>query len=322
MLIFIIAYQRYYIPNIGLLYVENKKERCKNIYPIDVVYTWVDSSDPEWKKSILKYTPESKVKNNIRFPDEQNPDLELETSLMLLFNHAGHIIRNVYIVTADKQIPKCIYKQYFKNKSIHVVHHSEIWKKDLVKELPVFNSISIECNLHRIPGLSELFIYFNDDVYLTKKLNINNYFCNNKIIVQNMKKTKPLTAKCTHSVIYKNLIEKFYPMRQLWHGFHCLSKTACIEAENDIKYNWINDTIKSKFRNGKNIPFIGYVVNYALKNNLAYRAPNPLKLLNIRSNLDYTKEKYNKESDYDVICINNGMKITDSIEKLKNIYLY
>ena len=35
--------------------------------------------------------------------------------------------------------------------------------------LPTFSSPAIEANLHRIPGLSEHFLYFNDDVFLGKK---------------------------------------------------------------------------------------------------------------------------------------------------------
>ena len=32
--------------------------------------------------------------------------------------------------------------------------------------LPTFSSPAIECHIHRIPGLSKKFIYFNDDVML------------------------------------------------------------------------------------------------------------------------------------------------------------
>jgi hypothetical protein len=35
--------------------------------------------------------------------------------------------------------------------------------------LPTFSSPAIEANLHRIAGLSEHFLYFNDDVFLGKK---------------------------------------------------------------------------------------------------------------------------------------------------------
>jgi hypothetical protein len=50
-------------------------------------------------------------------------------------------------------------------------------KDFLLKEnLPVFNADPIEINLHRIPGLSEKFVYFNDDTFLLKKTNSERFF--------------------------------------------------------------------------------------------------------------------------------------------------
>lgn len=45
--------------------------------------------------------------------------------------------------------------------------HREIIDHDY---LPTFNSHVIEANLHKIPNLSEHFIYFNDDVFVAKPL--------------------------------------------------------------------------------------------------------------------------------------------------------
>jgi hypothetical protein len=44
--------------------------------------------------------------------------------------------------------------------------------------LPTFNSGAIEMNLHHIPDLSEKFIYFNDDFFVTKKLSPDYFFTN------------------------------------------------------------------------------------------------------------------------------------------------
>ena len=43
--------------------------------------------------------------------------------------------------------------------------HREIIEQEY---LPTFNSHVIEANLHKIPNLSEHFIYFNDDVFVAK----------------------------------------------------------------------------------------------------------------------------------------------------------
>jgi hypothetical protein len=48
---------------------------------------------------------------------------------------------------------------------VRVVLHDDIFN-DPDKQLPTFNSLAIELMLHRIPGLSHHFLYFNNDVRL------------------------------------------------------------------------------------------------------------------------------------------------------------
>uniref|UniRef100_A0A1I8IBY8 Stealth_CR2 domain-containing protein n=1 Tax=Macrostomum lignano TaxID=282301 RepID=A0A1I8IBY8_9PLAT len=43
--------------------------------------------------------------------------------------------------------------------------------------LPTFNAPAIESHLHRIPGLSDHFLYFNDDVFLTKPVHPHDFYC-------------------------------------------------------------------------------------------------------------------------------------------------
>ena len=48
-----------------------------------------------------------------------------------------------------------------------MVPHTAIFPNK--SQLPVFSSPAIEANIHRIPGLSRYFAYFNDDVFLGAK---------------------------------------------------------------------------------------------------------------------------------------------------------
>lgn len=50
------------------------------------------------------------------------------------------------------------------NPKVSIVSHQEIFTNK--QALPTFSSPSIEMNLHHIKGLSNYFIYFNDDVFL------------------------------------------------------------------------------------------------------------------------------------------------------------
>ena len=61
------------------------------------------------------------------------------------------------------------------NEKIVVVKHEDFIPKEY---LPTFNSHTIELNLHRIKGLSEYFIYFNDDTFILDKLQEKDFFKN------------------------------------------------------------------------------------------------------------------------------------------------
>jgi len=58
---------------------------------------------------------------------------------------------------------------------LNIVYH-----RDYIPEeyLPTFSANPIELNLHRIPGLAEQFVYFNDDVYLTAPVKPTDFFVN------------------------------------------------------------------------------------------------------------------------------------------------
>ena len=52
-----------------------------------------------------------------------------------------------------------------KHPKLNIVCHEDFIPQ---KFLPTFNSHTIEWNFHRIPGLTEQFVYFNDDMFLLK----------------------------------------------------------------------------------------------------------------------------------------------------------
>jgi hypothetical protein len=78
-------------------------------------------------------------------------------------------VRHIYIVTADQR-PTWLAD----HPQISIVSHREIFPDTEV--LPTFNSHAIETCLHRIPGLSENFVYFNDDVFLGREVDISAFF--------------------------------------------------------------------------------------------------------------------------------------------------
>ncbi|ODB35861.1 hypothetical protein BB427_16265 [Pseudoalteromonas sp. BMB] len=93
-------------------------------------------------------------------------------------------IRNVYLVTAN-QAPGWLKTDHPK---LVQISHSDIFKDQ--SQLPSFNSSAIELNLHRIEGLSEQFLLFNDDTIIQKPLNKSYFFKsdypNDMYIVRNL----------------------------------------------------------------------------------------------------------------------------------------
>lgn len=147
--------------------------------PIDVVYTWVNGSDPIWleSKRIAKGEKEEEIPTPIvntttntttSPPDDSSSSNRYRDSNELLYSlrsiqkHAP-FTRTIYIVT-DHQIPKWL---NLANPNIRVIPHSLIYGN--LTDLPVFSSPSIESHLHSIPNLSQYFLYFNDDVFLGSK---------------------------------------------------------------------------------------------------------------------------------------------------------
>ncbi|XP_014244099.1 N-acetylglucosamine-1-phosphotransferase subunits alpha/beta isoform X1 [Cimex lectularius] len=94
-----------------------------------------------------------------RFSDKE----ELRYCLRSIEKHASWI-RNIYIVT-NGQIP---YWLNLENPRIKLITHDEIYRDE--NHLPTFSSPSIEVHLHRIPGLSEKFLYLNDDILIGKDI--------------------------------------------------------------------------------------------------------------------------------------------------------
>jgi hypothetical protein len=141
-------------------------------FPIDVVYTWVDGSDEGWRRKKRKAQAmlgmlDELVTTEARFACRG----ELKYSLRSLECFAPWVNR-IFIVT-DQQVPRWLDT---KNPRIRVVDHREIIPEQY---LPTFNSHVIEAHLHRIPELSEHYLYFNDDVMLARPLSAEHMFGSN-----------------------------------------------------------------------------------------------------------------------------------------------
>jgi len=148
--------------------------------PIDIVYLWVDGSDPAWRtkrRNSLRGLNQFDLKDLARYSNVEGrfrDNDELRYSLRALeqyFPNHGH----VYIIT-DGQVPKWLRL----SERISIIDHLDLIPQD---KLPTYDSGNIESYIHRIPGLSERYIYFNDDVFFGAPVDVNDWFWDGGIYV-------------------------------------------------------------------------------------------------------------------------------------------
>ncbi|MFE9422202.1 stealth conserved region 3 domain-containing protein [Kitasatospora sp. NPDC006697] len=149
-------------------------------FPIDAVVTWVDDTDPAWRErraGTLAALPERPATGDSaeRF---RNRD-ELRYCLRSIAMYAPWI-RHVFLLT-DGQCPDWLAVDH---PDVTVVSHRQIFADPNV--LPVFNSHAIESQLHRIPGLSEHFLYFNDDIFIGRPVKPEQFFQGNGVPLVNL----------------------------------------------------------------------------------------------------------------------------------------
>lgn len=133
---------------------------------IDFVIPWVDGNDPEWVKEKNKYQ-----QRNIDDSNSNNRfrDWGLLPYWFRAIEKFTPWVNKVYFVTwghvpsfLDLDCPK-----------LEVINHNDFIPKQY---LPTFSSHTIEMNLHKIPGLSEYFVYLNDDTFIIRSMKKTDFF--------------------------------------------------------------------------------------------------------------------------------------------------
>lgn len=140
---------------------------------IDFVVSWVDSGDPTWITKKNRYMGDIQDIKNDNVSEERYRDYG---TLMYFFRSVEKYaswVNHIYLIT-DNQIPKWLNSD---NKKVTVIDHRDIIDS---KYLPLFNSNAIEWNMNSIPGLSDNFVYFNDDYLLNGLVQPEDFFIDGK----------------------------------------------------------------------------------------------------------------------------------------------
>jgi hypothetical protein len=140
---------------------------------IDIVVPYVDSSDPIWQELYKQYAPKE-----VR--EDSNGKQRFRKNDLFKYWFRGveeyaPWINNVFLlVQSISQVPPWL----LRTDKIKIITHDRFIPKEY---LPVFNSQAIEMFLCKIPGLSEKFIYSNDDIYFIGPVLPEDYFIDNGV---------------------------------------------------------------------------------------------------------------------------------------------
>ena len=246
---------------------------------IDFVIPWVDGNDPDWMAEKNKYSKEdTKIDSLVNRYRDWDTLKYLFRSIELYTPW----VNKIHFVTWG-HVPNWLNTN---NEKINIVRHEDYIPK---RYLPVFSSHPIELNLHRIPGISEKFVYFNDDYILLNKINEEDFFRNG--------------LPCDSGILH----------------IHCEKKNILIHriCNNNVslinEYFDINNVKKQKINNWFNL-------KYGIKNNLMnlflFNCPRFPGFKQYHITTPLTKDAYNelwdKEYEYlDSVCMNKFRNIND-----------
>lgn len=140
---------------------------------IDIVLPWVDGSDPAWRALRNKYMGESEGDSS----EERYRDWGLLKYVFRGIEKNLPWVRKVHFITCG-HLPPWLDTSCSK---LQIVKHEDYIP---AQWLPTFSSHPIELNIHRISGLSEQFIYMNDDMFFVNPMAPSDFFRNGKPLSQ------------------------------------------------------------------------------------------------------------------------------------------
>ncbi|MBN2803309.1 MAG: hypothetical protein JXR91_09460 [Deltaproteobacteria bacterium] len=246
---------------------------------IDFVYTWVDGEKNAALReqfAAAQINSEAGDKANVtsrdinilnRFRDNR----EIIQSINSVHRFAP-FVRKIFIVAAEGQVPDWYNSNDYPD--VEMVFHPELFGVEYADMLPTFNSHSIEAMLPFIPGLSERFVYFNDDMFLGAPVTSEDFFDPDGTAIVRIRGEVEAFWQ-THKKAWRNYrgnlyghLKKQFPGISVYdtaHQCRTLLKSSCLNAWKNREFkDLLICTAKDKFRDLSNIPPIELFSNMIL----------------------------------------------------------
>lgn len=277
-----------------LLFEDNK--------PVDAVVTWVDQSCPDWQEQWQSVYPDHKA-NSLRYASND----ELRYCLRSIYYNLPWV-NNIYVVS-NCNPPSWLRRPHLVSWTDHpLIFPSRSY-------LPTFNSNSIETCLHHIPGLSENFIYLNDDFFVTRILPKSFFFHASGRAIAHLERDPdvvgPIESSNADPYWAANLAGRdllshrlgYRPIHRHQHVPYALQKPVLIDIERDFAAE-VHRTRMNKVRKGNDLSLTSLVYHhYGIS--LGTVLPGSARTVNIREG---NFRRYKDIKDLlllDSICVND-----------------
>lgn len=280
-------------------------------FPIDIVFSWVDGSDHEWQKAraatMQSYVVGEGDDHEARFRQIN----ELKYALRSV-HHFAPWIRNIVIVT-DSPRPEWLAD----HPRVRVMRSTEFFSD--VSVLPTHNSHAVESQLHRISGLSEHFIYSNDDMFFGREVPPRGFFTSggiSRFIESNTRiglgEAHPVRSGFENAArVNRALLLKRFGRtisRNLEHSPAPLRRTVLAKLETEFPHEFAR-TAAARFRSVTDISVTNSLYHFfALMTGYAV----PQETLSVKY-VDTTSSEgitalgpLLRDRDYDFFCLNDG----------------
>jgi len=183
---------------------------------MDAVVTWLDTSEKSYINQRNKDFGEKKPYDLYRVGRRD----ELRFCLRGLYYNMPWL-RKIYLVTWDNQFPDWLDKTTAENLSPPII---KIKRETLNENKPLYGSYAVEACIHEIPGISDIFIYCNCDMFVTKKMKMSDWIENG-------------VGKLRHAGYIKSL----EPKKDMWSNYYVVSQVGLfIEKFGRPKFKFFN----------------------------------------------------------------------------------
>ena len=300
-------------------------------FDIDIVFSWVDGNSVEYQRARAAQAARHVVGEGDDAPARFRQIDELKYALRSVHTFAPWI-RQIYIAT-DSPAPAWLAD----HPKVRIVRSEEFFADPSV--LPTHNSQAVESQLHHIEGLSEHFLYSNDDMFFGRSVDPSVFFSPGSVTKFILATTRiglgsnnPARSGFENSArVNRRLLQQRFgavTTRHLEHAPTPLRASIMTEMEHEFADEFAA-TAASRFRAAENISVTNSLYHYyslltgraIVQENAEVRYIDTTMQSGLRALGDLLKKR-----NADFFCLNDGsfpevsdeertQRVTDFLEK-------